>query len=192
MGLEEEKPNNDEEPNANHHQFIINKNDIDVDQTLFDIIHPTHGQMATLGWIGIDSRNYEKIRQPVIWSYPINEVSSAPHLSYEGYANYMPKYFSSSFKHIATEHIVMPNDGTVFRMESNRRYFFNSYDAIVADSKYSLDSNNVSIIMNNISIYNQTYSIGCMINLRASFDGLLQDSFIDGNVIILCNVDYIG
>ena len=177
--IEPEKPS-EEDNNLpdDHFKKRINKEDIDNTSELVRMAHPTLGYIATLGWVGI-------VRQPAIWFDGTQETYDDYYISYEGYANYMDGTT------VDQKHLAVPRNGEVLKMKDNTRYFFNSHDSVTPNKSYSLDKNNTSIVMNNVSIYNKAHDTGIMINLRASFDGLLDDENIGGNVNILCAIDNI-
>lgn len=179
MGMTPEKPSNENNLPDKHFKVRIEKNNIDDTFAIRELEHPELEYIATLGWVGEST-----IRQPAIWVDRPREGEEY-YISYEGYANYMDYQITQA-------HLVVPRNGIVMKMKDNMRYFFNSDDSVTPNQKYSLDSNNTSIIMNNISIYNKAHTKGIMINLRASFDGLINDAEIGGSVNILCSVDSIG
>lgn len=159
-----------------HFKVRIDKDNIDDTFAIRELEHPVLGYIATLGWVGEST-----IRQLAIWSDRAREDEW--YMSYEGYAN---------FPRLLAIHTVIPCSGEVLKMKNNTRYFFNSYDPSIADPYYSLDSSNTSLIINNLSLFNRSHTEGLMINLRASFDGLIDDDEIGGGVNILCSIDSIG
>ncbi len=169
----------EDRPNAIHFKHIIHKDLMHETQLIKDI------DVVSIMWVGAG------VYQPALKATSPTEKWQTPHLSYEGYAHYLPPY-AGSFPHIQTDHIVMPNNGQVQKMRHDELYFFNSYDPASHDKRYALNKNNTSIIINNASIYDETYNIGAMVNMRASFDGLTNDEIIGGNVIILCSIDWIN
>lgn len=172
-------------------QIVFDKSYIDITRPLVEIIHPTIGNMAILGWAGIEKTTNNKIRQPAIWLDNSLEYGIF-HLSYEGYAVYMSNDYTEQDNYLDKERIIMPDDKSIFQMKKDKKHFFNNYNSLVPNYMYALDKNNTSINMNNISIFNSDCSIGCMINLRSSFIGSMDKKGINGNIIISCTSEDIG
>ena len=150
MGIENERPTNEELKDLpdRHFKKSISMDDIDDYCILREMHHSTLGYVATLGWIGEELVSGNKVRQPAILIDRNREETEEYYISYEGYANYMDYQITQS-------HLVVPRNGVVLKMKEGVYYFFNSHDSISPNLNYSLDSNNASIIMNNISIYNK-------------------------------------
>lgn len=186
MGLSSEKPINDIS-NKNHYRIPIKGESIDFTRSLLEITHPIIGNVAILSWVGKDSEN-NIVRQPAIWLFPFYEEDKNFHLSYEGFSVYIPEGLHG----LGKDNIAMPKDGSIFKMQKGQAHYFNNEDCLTPNCDYRLDKNNTSIVLNNISIYDENYAKGCMINLRASFDGVLRNEQVEGNITILCTIDTIG
>lgn len=171
-------------PNTKNHRIVISKHDIDKVGLLHQIEHSEMGHIADLIWVG--RYNNSNLRQLALIPKHQEHVLS---LSYDGFCVYKEKSYSDGVVFLRKDAILMPYDGSIFIMNPDSFHYFNQRSPLNPNLNYSLDVNNTSIVLNNISIYNEDYTKGSMINLRASFDGRLNSDKFDGNVHILFVTD---
>jgi hypothetical protein len=167
-------------PDVPNNRIIINKSQIDNVGLIDEIHHREMGHIADLVWVG--RLNNSNLRQLAIIPKSKDEELT---LSYEGFCVYKEKSYSNGVVFLRKDEMTMPFDGSIITMAPDTFHYFNSRGVLDPNLNYSLDVNNTSIILNNISIYNKKHTKGSMINLRASFDGAIDDENIDGNVHIL-------
>jgi len=186
MGLEPSRPAEETQDNPEKNHFIerINRADLHNTRSLINITHPTLGYMASLYWVGKAPASFRDVYQPAIYC-PAGVFNR--YLAYDGKANFIKTGIGNDY-----EFLRYPHNEVLFTMSPDTLHYFTTSDPLSPNYTYALKANNMSIIMDNISIYNEHYTCGCMLNLRASFEGKMVDDDISGNVIILCTVDYIG
>jgi len=160
-------------------KLIITKNSAYDDYRLFDFKTSSGDSLASLAWIGVKLSTGDKILQPAIVT---NMAGVTTYLSYDGRANYIGGSGSDL--------ITMPSDGETYKISPPKPYYFNNDNPLVPNPNYSLNYNNKSIEMRNISIFKGDYSQGVMIELRASLEGSFY-STESGYVVIMLKVNTI-
>lgn len=156
-------------------KITIDKNSIYSDYKLFEFKTSTGDPLASLAWMGTSLSTGDIIFQPAIaTNIPGLDIL----LSYDGYANYID----------GSELITMPSDGKTYTISPPKPYYFNNGDPLVFDPTYSLNKNNNSIGMHNISLFKSDHSQGVMIGMRASTEGSVTGPSDDGLVVIFLNI----
>jgi len=184
MGIENEKPSleHTEEQNNKSYKFVLNRHEFHNTHSMIDIFHPTAKYLASLYWVGKDPENHiMNICQPAIFC---PEGMKDRYLSYNGKANFILAGDKNDY-----DFLRYPFNGSVYKMTSDTMHYFKTEDPITPNYQYALRTNNESIIMDNISIFNESYDCGCTISLQARFEGKIIDDNLDGNIIILVRVD---
>lgn len=176
-------------PNKNHRIFSISRRDIDTTFKLLDIESSRVGKLAELHWVGeIENQDghLTKFRQLGIKK----EISKeAVFLSYDGFRQGKYKELGSSFFNLGGDYLCHPYNSNIYQIPNDKFVGFSRGNPHILEQEGALDVNNASIEIKNASIFDFDYKNGVMINLRASFDGLMTHDSIDGNVRILLTFD---
>ena len=181
MGMNPEKPTETGMGQYEPKKIIINKHDLHNTRSLMDVVHPDVGYLASIYWVGKSpSGVFQDVYQPAIYC---PEGINDRYLSYDGKASYILAGDKNDY-----DFLRYPFDASIYKMTPDGLHYFKIENPLAPNFQYALNSNNTSIIMNNISIYNENYSSGCMVNLRASFEGRTVDNNIDGNVVLIITI----
>ncbi len=163
-------------------KFIINKHDLHNTRSLMDVIHPDPdvGYLASIYWVGKSPGLFQDVCQPAIFCP--NGIDDR-YLSYDGKANFVLSGNKNDY-----DFLHYPFDGIVYKMTPDELHYFKKEDPLIPNYQYELKTNNNSITMHDVSIFDKTYNHGCMVTIRASFEGKTVDDNLDGNAIILITV----
>jgi hypothetical protein len=164
-----------------HYEFLIDKSKINETKKIIDITHPepNYKKLASLYWVG--ENNQQQIHQ---LAFSIDDINQKRFLSFDGYS------FCLKLDKYDQDHIKYPSDGSTYAMKNGIYHYFNNLNPELVNLNYSINKNNYSTIMNNVSIFDEHYRYGAMINLRVSFEGDIEDNNLDGKVIILVSMDF--
>lgn len=159
-------------------KFVIQESMVYETFMLAPLYLSTGEYIASLCWVGDSQEGTGTINQPCI----ITHEDDTKYLSYDGRINYAG----------GSDSVIIPNVGATYPITQRKEYYFNRDNPLIPDKKYSLLSNNASIRLNNISIFNQDYSKGVMLDLRASMEGVFSTNPKEGWIVILAAVDEIN
>lgn len=168
------------DPDAPNNRISIPRDEIDNTGLIDSIYHSEMGHIIDIVWVG--RYNNSNLRQlAFVKRYREGELT----IAYEGFSVYKEKAYLDGTILLRKDSVLMPYDGSIITMIPDAFHYFNARNILEPNLNYSLDVNNTSIILNNISIYNKDHTKGTMINLRAGFDGSLKDEESGGRVNIL-------
>lgn len=153
-------------------KITIPKDEVNNDRTLFDVHYSDGVCAASVIWVG------GEVKQPAI----ITINKDTKYLAFEGQANFVGGF----------QTLIMPNDGDLYEIKQNTRYFFKNTFPETPEGAYSLQFNNKSIRMNNISVINTDCSKEVMFDFRASMEGTFSDETKNGYVVVLAAIDPIN
>ncbi|WP_299079125.1 hypothetical protein [uncultured Paraglaciecola sp.] len=171
------KETKDEDING-HKKIVVTQDSVHENRRLFDVYYSDDNYAASFLWIGSGIEDGSKIMQPAI----ATNNPETKYLAYDGQVNHID----------GSSQILMPSNGNPYPIEQNQAYFFRGSNPETPVQSYGLQFNNMSIRLNNISIFNENFSKGVMLDFRASMEGVFSDETKSGYIVVLASVDTIN